>query len=179
MRWLLAALALSACGSRPETLPDGGSLHGPVVFRVSLFSQQNRPMYLQSGGAQHWLTVLDAEGRPLSWQADCSKCLCDQCDSCAVCGLALPKAIQVPNLSSTSATWSGLTFHPGGQCEAKKAECQQRRSAQPGRYAARICHGFEVAQEPSGAQTVLSPSCQEVPFDYPADGGVQVEICDC
>src|SRR5207248_5347720 len=56
------AFAALACGSRKETLPDGGSLNGPVTFRISFNTSHGNSMFLQTGVEQEWLEIHDAHG---------------------------------------------------------------------------------------------------------------------
>ncbi|MBI3181627.1 MAG: hypothetical protein HYZ28_05755 [Myxococcales bacterium] len=179
MRWGFSLLWLAACSQRPELLPDGGALGGPVAFRISYRSANNRPLYLQTADGQAWLSVLDGSSE-LRIQPSCLRCPCGQCDGCSACAAPLPKVVQLQHLSSSSWTWSGLTYPSEGRCSGSPVECYRIRSAPEGSYTARFCYGYGFQAEASGGQTVASPQCDSVPFGYPGDGGVvSLEVCDC
>jgi hypothetical protein len=168
-------LALLGCPARKETLADGGSLDGPVTFRISFLSSHSNRMYLQTRDGPDWLTVADAHGATLETAQGCD-CLCEAC-GCAACGPSSPRAVQVPQNASTSWTWSGFEYPKAGQCSGR--DCRVRRSTNPGKYTARFCYGYSFVDADGGGQLVDAPMCQDVAFDYPGDGGVVLDVCDC
>jgi hypothetical protein len=175
-----AAILACACGGGKELLPDGGSKHGPVTFRLSYNTTKGNTMYLQVADGQKWLTVSRSDGKALPIQEDCTKCFCDACGTCAACKPPASKVISVPQFGNTAFTWSGILFPAeGGKCAS--TDCQQRRSADEGRYTAKFCHSYSSVSDASGGQTIGEPICTDVGFDYPPlDGGtVVLDYCDC
>ena len=171
----LWALALAGCPARKETLPDGGSLEGPVVFRISFMTYHANLMYLQTRDGPEWLSIVDSHGAALVTSSACD-CLCEAC-ACPACTPASPRAVQVPQFANTSWTWSGFEYPKSGQCSGR--DCRVLRSALPGKYTARFCYGYSFSAADGGGQLVDAPTCQDVPFDYPNDGGVVLDVCDC
>jgi hypothetical protein len=66
-------------------------------------------------------------------------------------------------------TWDGTYFEPG-QCGNGQIACHNKQCAPPGKYVATMC----ASRSTSDAGTVgfcmasATPTCVDVPFDYPS-----------
>ena len=131
-------------------------------------------MYVQTSdenGWQQWVSVLDGS-QTVPLQGKCTICPCDVCVNCPLCGPAKTKTVQVPSHSSVSWTWKGKIW-PEHRCADPSSgadiACQDQGTLAPGKYIARFCYGIGDDQGPFPTEV---PSCNDVPFTYPVDGGV-------
>lgn len=123
--------------------------------------------YVQSGdayGLPGWVSIRKGDEGKVLWDR-CDVPVCGQ--STGVCGQALP---QVQDLTG-GYTWTGaawVTWDGRFRVLDEANQCWKHVAADPGEYTARFCLGFQVEGEYPG-QTVVNPTCFDVPFTLPAD----------
>jgi hypothetical protein len=71
--------------------------------------------------------------------------------------------------------WDGSTS-PLTDCNDRA--CQTNGTAAPGPYLARFCHSF-TADGAGPGHHVSAPTCDDVPFEYPAPGGLVEQSVTC
>ena len=103
---------------------------------------------------------------------------CDECTPVPCPPPYCPASEPVP-AEGFSFDWHGKVWTQG-TCGEKDILCVNPSCAPPGRYTARFCAfplegggGDPIACEDQASST---PKCVEVPFDYPSNGPVVVEL---
>jgi hypothetical protein len=116
-----------------------------------------------------WLTILDPNGAPVQTEfcgVECGTCRPGGCGG----GCQAPYFVLDGGVTST---WDGTSYtkNPSAACGAA-TECFAKTCAPPGRYTARAC--FFAQEGDAGGSAICpaaqSPTCADVPFDWPMNG---------
>jgi hypothetical protein len=113
-----------------------------------------------------WVSVKSMSGKVMSLSGGCLTS-CDVCMPIA-CGAAACIAPQHITPEGKTVTWDG-TYQEPGKCGAG-ITCQNKQCAAPGRYVATMCANRSTSDAGAGGFCMAdqTPTCVDVPFDYPS-----------
>lgn len=151
--------------------PYGGVDAGACITNTVTFNLRPpagaSPWCMDWCPSRPWLTIRDSSGAVLALDSLCRP----SCDTCQVttCGLSCPPTGPAGPNGATQ-TWDG-TFFELSRCGPANPDgmlCADRRCATAGRYTAVMCATPPVQTASDPACPSETPTCVEVPFDYPA-----------
>jgi hypothetical protein len=118
-----------------------------------------------------WLTILDPNGAQV--QTDFCGVACDTC-AARGCGGGCQAPYGVPD-GGVTATWDGTSYTKATTVTCGGAtECYRKVCAPPGRYTVHACFYAQEGDAGGGTicQAAQTPTCADVPFDWPLTGVV-------
>jgi hypothetical protein len=153
---------------------DGGKRGTPCTGAPAAFELTSTSGSAYCVGATDcnntWLTLLRPDGSPLTTARDCIA----DCDECLAVGCtgACPQPYNMP-AGGLKGAWNG-THYIQSACGAERMQCALAQCAPAGKYIARMCVRRATSDGgPGGCQGVATPTCVEVPFEWPATGPVR------
>jgi hypothetical protein len=185
----LVLVAAAGCGSsRLDGSGSGGSpggglggAAGTVTFVLTVpggFSFCDQ-VSCPEPATQH-LTIQTPDGATLNWPGnscgttDCGTCAPVQCSVTGECPIAHGEAY-----TGGTVTWDGA-YLGTSTCGASGTACAESRHATPGQYIAQFCATQGTLDPPdSGLSTCTNTAptvCTLVPFTYPSDTPVQIQL---
>ena len=185
--WLVIATLCACNGSVSQEPSDGGAPNdadaapydgstcdsGSITFTFHAGSPADYCIGAPGSCADVWLTILDAQGRPLDIDRPCLP----DCGDCQPYGCpASCAAPQRMTATGVKRTWDG-TYYASSTC-GSSAACVARSCVAAGHYTARMCAYRDVGGSgPSGfCSPAQTPECTDVSFDWPPAASIEGSI---
>jgi hypothetical protein len=162
---------------------DGTASGNAVTFRLSYqylsgIDACHDQLFVQSvgdGNVQAYVQVIDPAGQQVPIVPDCASCFCSEAAPTVSCGGSPPAVTELHYGDHVDWIWDGST-KPLIVCGDRT--CQGDGTAAPGPYLARFCHAT-TADGAGAGHHVTAPTCDDVPFDYPAPGALVTDTVTC
>jgi hypothetical protein len=161
-------------GGEGGTVPDGG---GACSGQAASFQLTTKGPFCRGHAgdcSNTWLTILGPDGKALGFDnlcgTDCATCLTKPCPNLCAAPSPIPAA-------GVTEMWNGTYYTSETRvCNGVGTGCFQARCAVPGRYVARMCGYATVGGGGLPCTGAPTPTCTDVPFDWPTTGTVSGTI---
>jgi hypothetical protein len=150
--------------------PYGGADAGACITNTVTFNLKPpagaSPSCMDPCPSRPWLTIRDSSGAAITLDNLCKP----SCDTCQVTTCHQCPPTEPAGPEGATGTWDGTFFEPS-RCDPASPTgypCADRRCAPAGRYTAVMCATAPVQTASGPTCPSGTPTCVEVPFDYPA-----------